>query len=156
MSAEPFDLRATVRAALDASADADPHAVVAGLVADLPARHLRPALTQTLSSYVVQLATADRARALNGAPRTGEPGSPRWKATALALRQPIHTGDQWKHLRDCTRDDVLAGAAHRRRQADGLVDHAERLEKLAALMDERGATIAGDLGEDTVREVFES
>lgn len=152
MSAEPFDLRATVRAALDASDDADPHAVVAGLVKNLPARHLRPALTQALSSYVVQLATSDRARAFNGAPRAS--GSPRWKATALVLRQPIRTDDQWKRLRDCTRDDVLAGATHRRCQADGLIDHAERLEKLAALMDERGVATAGDLGEDTVREVL--
>lgn len=52
---------------------------------------------------------------------------------------------EWKRLRDCTRDDLLALASHRRGVAEANLAEAVRWEELAALLTSTGAATVGDL-----------
>lgn len=153
-----FDLHAIVVRSLDESSDPDPGAAVAAVMASIPSRHLRDALAQALPSYVTNVATLARGRALRSdsvlpTPSTAT-GSARWAAAAAVLSQRIFTGDAWKHLRDCTADDLMGAAETRRARAQTLLANADQLEALAKIVADHGASTVGDLDEDQIREVL--
>ena len=83
--------------------------------------------------------------------------SARWtKASSTynrILRQRIAVADNdWRFLRDCGRDQLLAAAAIRYAHATATVEAARRFEALAAALDE--LTVVGDLPPDTVLEIM--
>jgi hypothetical protein len=145
-----LNLRAMIREVLDETDLVDPTDVAEETFHRLTRGQYAPALRQTLRQFARLVMTSQ------GAAPTGDsaPANRSWKRDAIraelgGFREYYHTADGWKHLRDCTRDDLLFAANERREQADRNIAEAERLEKLASRLDD-GQTVGDldDLGED--------
>lgn len=63
------------------------------------------------------------------------------------LRVGVGNG-QYRHILDCTRDDLLFAAAESDTQAARNAEAAERYRKLEKLMSERSAAKVGDLSDE--------
>lgn len=147
-----FDLRATCLAALDKAESPDP-AVVADQVAEsIDSRYLRVALRAALRSYMPSLVARQRTRRPDPSPGNG---SSKWRSASDRLHVAFAIGDrQWKWLRDCTADDLMAGVDARRALAAGTIREADRYEALAKLVAERGVGTVGGLSSDDLDEVL--
>lgn len=149
------DLHSLIARALDESPIADPNVIAREIATQLPDAELRSALEVVLPGYVITAATRHRNAVLGSVPHVGDAvGSRRWQVAASVLSARVHTGSEWKLLRNCTRDDLLGAAEQRRSLAAGIEKQAERFEALATLMLQRGAAVAADLGENQIREVM--
>lgn len=97
-----------------------------------------------------------------GADRSGTGGgghtSPRLAVAADWWRRALdgiyNVEGEWKRLADMSRDDVLAVAAHRRREASANAAVADRLERLAAAMRRAKASTVGALAENAARRAW--
>lgn len=64
-------------------------------------------------------------------------------------------GVEWVYFKDATVEDLFAAAGRRRKQADGLIAAATRLEVVANLMNNRDVDTAGEISEDELDALLE-
>jgi hypothetical protein len=141
-----YDVIAAFRVALNESTDPDPANVALAVAAAVPARQRAEALAQALVRLAPTVAGQQRRTAMPVAP-----GRDRWSTAAAIyqhhlLAQRLRIGDEWKLMGDCTADDLRAAASQRREHAAAVIVHADQLDRIAALLDERGALTVSDLG----------
>lgn len=141
-----YDVIAAFRAALSESTDPDPATVARSVAAAVPARQRAEALVQALVRLAPTVAGGQRRQAM---PATA--GRDRWSNAAAVyqhhlLSQRIRIGDEWKLMGSCTAADLRAAAAQRRAHAAAVIAHADQLDRIASLLDERGARTVSDLG----------
>jgi hypothetical protein len=138
----------------------DPRELAEKLLAELTAAELRSALAEVLPEYVRQVMKSGRNKA-TAAPSQSSPSSPSWRVAPVRdwyeqlMAQPIDvSGGQgrWKSLRECTRDELLTVAQHRRETAARNVATAKKYEALARVLP--ASKSVGDLPADTVASVF--
>lgn len=77
-----------------------------------------------------------------------------WHKNFLALQ--LHVATEWKRMGDCTKEDLMFGAAERRKQAEKTLYRAAELESLAVALDMHGKRTVRDLPESVVHSVLES
>lgn len=153
-----LSIRVRVRRIQDETGSVDPREIAGKLVAELSDADLRDALAESLPEYVRQVMKGGRnsARVLPPARSTSPrnaAAAQRWFETLLTQPVDVSGGQgQWKALRDCTREDLLVVARHRRELAAKNSAIANRYEALAKVLP-AGATVAS-LPEDTVVNVF--
>lgn len=152
-------VRAQIIEILDTSALSDPREIAEKLIGDIPSRQLRAALAEVLPQYVRVLMTNDRRsdpgrHSQPGSQTRSAPGSERWRAAAGVLASRFCPAGEWKPLRDCTRDDVLALVAERRDLAAKNAAVADQFERLHQLMSDRGVSTVGELAEAEVEGVL--
>lgn len=146
-----FALRTLVKDLLDQSDEAQPDKL-ARLVADaVPTEYLRGVLAETLEGYVRVI--IDRRR--SGNPLIGWSGAPPITDTRSAkvqgirdawLQDRVHVGSgTWKHLGDCTYQDLMHAALERRRMARLSNEAADRFEALAGILRGRGVGTVAEL-----------
>lgn len=70
------------------------------------------------------------------------------------LESPFHIDGSWRRAGECCADDWDVAAAERRLSASRSLAEAERLEKLAALMRERGVSRTDELSAEDVRDAL--
>jgi hypothetical protein len=96
--------------------------------------------------------------AAHAAPVGGGHTSPRLAVAADWWRRALdgiyNVEGEWKRLADMSRDDVLAVAAHRRREADANAAVADRLERLADAMRRARVKTVAKLAEDAARRAW--
>ena len=144
-----FILRHLVREVLADTDAADPGEIAGQVMARIPPRMIRVALSQALRLYVRQVISETRT---GNNPPSASPIQPSLKVAAIRdgwqrrLRDRVHVGDSaWKMLADCTYDDLLAAAAERRQLADRNNAWARTYDAWARLMTEAGVTTFGEL-----------
>jgi hypothetical protein len=144
-----LNLRAMIREVLDETNLVDPTDVTEETFRRLTRGQYAPALRQTLRQFARLVMTSQTVASAHG-----DLPNRSWKRDAIraelgGFRELYFTADGWKHLRDCTRDDLLFAANERREQADRNIAEAERLEELASRLGD-GQTVGDldDLGED--------
>lgn len=150
-------LRARIRAAQEACASDDPREIAAKFLAEVEDAELRDVLGEVLPEYVRQLMKSGRHGAMSAPPAAGRSSKVdavrTWHERLMA--QPIDVSGgkgRWKSLRDCTRDELLAVAQHRRQVAAKNLATADRYEALAKVLP-AGKTV-GQLPADAVANVF--
>lgn len=142
-----LNLRAIVREVLNDTDLTEPTDVAEETFRRLTRGQYAPALRQTLRQFV-RLVMTHQMAAIGG---TGHVPSSKVEGIREALggfRAYYSTADGWKHIRSCTRDDLLYAAAERREQAERNIAEAERLEKLAGRLS--GEQTVGELGDDAL------
>lgn len=156
MSAEALNLRNLI-ADLSAHGSPDPRAVATRVIEKLSAEEYRAALEIALPSYVRVVNNAHRSPSVGNPSRSAKVGAIRaWhERMLLAEVDPSGSGNDWKRLGDCTRDDVLALAAHRRKIADENRAAAQRYERLASEMNELGVEHVSDLSASVLSSVLD-
>jgi hypothetical protein len=149
-----FNLHKIALAVIRDHSSADPGDLAEALLAAVPAERYKDALRCTLRGYVRGVLHEVR----SGEPHhpttdpTNEQTTPRkrpsgrsWKVDAIrsgwrAYR--LHVEQGWKFLPNCTYDDLMTAAAERRDIAKANEHEAERYERLAALVQRHGETVA--------------
>ncbi|HRY11322.1 MAG TPA: hypothetical protein P5544_15240 [Candidatus Nanopelagicales bacterium] len=124
---DSFDLTALVRrAAADNTEEPSPRRIAEIVWGNIPPDQHGQLLQRLLPSFV-----ADTLRRVENVPAS----SPRveWADT---LGERVPTPDGYRFLRDCTADDVRAGAQRRRSNAEALTRRAELYEAIASRMDD--------------------
>lgn len=144
-----FDLRALVRQQVATTDEPDPAILWQRIVDAVPDEHLREALLQVGAGLV----TAEVRQLRNDAITEQAAGRPnRWKQYGSVYRgllaSRVSTGEGWKFLADCTRDDLLYAAQSRRDHAAAVLATANFYEGLVGKLDTFGATTVGDLPPD--------
>ncbi len=130
----------------------DPHEITHQVIADLH-EHMttEDALHEALPHLVRQVMRTGRLDVMRGPHATRPSGSSGGKVAAVRtwheqfLAQPVDVsgnGGHWKALRDCTRDDLLAVAQHRRKVAAANIATAALYEALASHLTGPTATVA--------------
>lgn len=156
MTAPPESLAHRIRRIQHESGSVDPRELADKVLATLDSQEsIREALAECLHEYVRVVIRTGRNGAMSSAPsRSAKVDAVRdWYERLLA--QPVDVsggGGQWKALRDCTRDDLLSVARHRREAAARNLQTAELYERLAKLM--KGDATVGTLSQDVVQGVF--
>lgn len=140
-----LNLRAMVHEVLNETGLADPTEVAEETFRRLTRGQYAPALRQTLRQFARLMMVSQTA--VGQSTQAGRS----WKRDAIraelaGFREYLFTPDGWKHLRECTRNDLLFAAGERRQKAEQNIAEAERLEKLAARLTD-GQTV-GDLDLD--------
>ncbi len=155
---EDFDLAALVRDVAAQVESPDPGDVAEAVLDCVSDTDLREALRQALRGYVRTHLNARRSDSFS---RVHDPlaGPSKWDALRRQklLDSRLEVGEEkteWKHLRDCTRDEVLRAAAYRTELAAKNAARAAQLEKLAATMKRYRAETVSDLKDEILAEVF--
>lgn len=152
----PPRMRARIRAVVEVTSSSDPREIAAKLLTDIDDADLRDILAEVLPEYVRVILKNGRNSAMSPAP-----AGPSAKVAAVRswherlMAQPIDVsgdGGRWKALRDCTRDELLQVAQHRRIVASKNLAVADRYEALAKVLP-TGKTV-GQLPADAVANVF--
>ncbi|MGZ6838288.1 MAG: hypothetical protein ACXVGE_20690 [Blastococcus sp.] len=137
-------LASLIRRVHEESGSADPREIADKVAASLNPDDLADALAEALPEYVRVTIRTVRNRTMGSAPQgSAKVAAVRsWFERLLAQSIDVSgDGGQWKTLADCTRDDLLTAARHRRAIAAKNVHTAETYERLAALL-KKGATVA--------------
>lgn len=148
-----FSLRDTVRVALADTKDADPGVIATAVFATIPPEEYGEALSQTLRLFVRQVISEQRGT--RQPPRSNvrqiRPSSS-WKGQAIRegwqrhLDDRLHVGNsEWKLLRHCTADDLLAVAAERQEKAERNSAWARAYRAFAEAVNEADVQTFGDL-----------
>lgn len=153
---KPFSLTAAAKALLDDFPVADPTLAAEKLIETFTDEQCRVALAVCLPGYMRNFTnhTARAARKPKKERLTTPDRVRAWYAQALATR--MFNGSEWKFLRDCTADDLQAAAAERYKTATQSQAEADRLVKLADLMEELEAETVEQVPENALKEVWQS
>lgn len=68
----------------------------------------------------------------------------------------VSVADGWKRIGDCTIDDLAYCAGERRTEAARVIAHAERYERLAAMLTEHGVHTVRELPADAAASLVEA
>lgn len=153
------DLRARIREI--ALTEPDPARITERILRSLTAPEFRVVATVALHDFVRRaiqngVCAATPARTYE-TPTGGRTPSP--KVAALRdwlerqLLRPLCVDEaarSWKHLGDCTADDLLVAAAIRRRKAAETLDEAERYEDVAKAVEHAGVATVRELPRDVL------
>lgn len=144
-----FILRQLVRDILAETDAADPGEIAGQVMARIPPRMIRVALSQALRLYVRQVISETRTAHPPVAPtainRSAKVAAIRdgWQKR---LRDRVHVGgSEWKFLADCTYEDLIAAASERRQMADRNNAWARTYDAWARLLTEHNVTTFGEL-----------
>lgn len=146
-----MDLKTVVRQVLTETGLSDPHEVAAEVARRLRGPDVRAALAEALVVYVRVQFSRDRRLPQLGVSASQVVSS---KVTACRdewarrLQTPVGVGGVWKHLAECTADDLRVVAASLRRHAVQAAVKAEWYEALAASLP--AGAVVGDLTADPV------
>jgi len=153
-----LELRQLVRERLQLSENPDPVRAINGLLTELSDDLLRLAAQKGLWAITGEVVRVDRRSAVRRDPQP----SGKWdNALAAETEHPdlfaerVYVGDPdqpWKFLGDCTKQDLLAVAEHKRTHAQGVLVEADRYEHLARAV-KRGQ-IVRDLSVDKVEGIL--
>lgn len=156
-----LNLRGRIRAILTDTGEADPGVVADKVIAELTSRELRPALGETMRSFVRDVMRHDReAIAPAAVASEATPGQGRSRARAVAeawrahLRDRVFVGDTWRLLGDCSAEDVQFLVDDRRRKAAELHVTADRYDALRAAMVEHDVARVADLPDAVLRDTL--
>lgn len=149
MSSEQ-NLRVLVHEVLETSTMPDPGDVAEEVFRRVPPEEHGEALRQTLRLFVRQVIGELRVGNPSTRPAANSGRSAKVRAIRDAwqrrLADRVHVGDsEWKFLRDCTRDDLLAAAAERRKLAERNAAWARTYDGWARLLTEHGVATFGEL-----------
>lgn len=151
---ETPSVRALVRQVQDETGSADPREIASKVLADIPDELLRPLLAEVMPEYVRQVMKGGRHSATGAPPASSKVAAVRgWHERLMS--QPIDVSGgkgEWKALRDCTRDELLAVAQYRRETAARNLATAEKYEALAKILPAKKTV--GQLAADVVASVF--
>lgn len=155
MSDEVINLRALIRDILTACDEADPGVIAEAVIVRIPDEELRDALHQTMRYFVRQIISELRiANSPQPGPITGPMPARARSAKNIAIRQDwqsrlhdrVHVGgSEWKLLRDCTYDDLMAVARERSDLALRNALWADTYEGWASLLASHRVAVFGDL-----------
>ena len=161
------ELQDLIRQTEEATGLVNPHDIAAKTLVAIDDADLRDALSLTLPAYVRRLVTTQRRPCDLGheseePPRRQQPARSAkvtavrsWHARVLAQAVDVSGyHGQWKRLAECTRDELLAVAAHRRGLAAANVATAERYEALARRMQVDDARTVGELSHAALAAIF--
>lgn len=168
---QPISVRGLIRDMLDTTDMIEVEAIVAQVYGAIKRNEFGAALYGAIRELVpIEMSRQRSAANPHGAPAgthsTERPGphllsgnSPRvqairegWQAH-LRTRYPAAHGG-YVMLADMTYEDLLANATSRREHAAATLANAERLEKLAAALQETSKERVGDLPQDRLRELL--
>lgn len=140
-------LRDLIRAAIEAGL-VDPSDIAAKVLAQLGDADLRDALDETLRHYVVAvISNVRKDHRENSESHSSRAGLVRdWYQSWL--RQPMHAGDKWLSLGDCTAADLRAAVAERRDHAERTFAIANQLDALADALADHKVTYVNQLPKD--------
>ena len=149
-----FSVRHLIHEAVDGGV-VDPDDIAAKVLAQIPPARTRQALEQTLRHYVVQVASNMRAGHSSPSPSDGTTRRTRMMRDWYAswLRQPMHVGDQWKPMGECTADDLLLCETERRAHAAATLSVADNLAATRAALKKHRKTRVRDLPQAVVAEL---
>jgi hypothetical protein len=135
------------RAALAASSGADPYAVLADVVAAVPACEVRRALADALHALTPTICSNERRTIRDAMHRSV--GSPRWQAVAATqralLRMRLATERGHIFLGDADLAEVRRQASIRREHAAATIAQAAWFEAIAKAMVTHGVLVVGEL-----------
>lgn len=144
-----FILRELVREVLSGTDEADPGVIAGMVVAQIRKADRDAALSQTMRLFVRQIISETRIshRA------TVTPIRPNRSMKVASIREEsrrlddrLHVGaSQWKKLRDCTYEDLLAVAAERQENADRNAAWAREYRAMASAVLDADVATFGDL-----------
>jgi hypothetical protein len=145
-----------VRRVHEESGLADPRELAEKVLAEITHSPdlIRSALAESLPEYVRVTMRMVRNQTMAGAPPSAKVAAVRGWFERLLTQSIDVSGDggKWKSLAECTRDDLLSAAAHRRAIAAKNLHTADTYERLAGLLDD-DATV-GQLDPSAVADVF--
>lgn len=157
---ERFELHALVTHVLRESDEPNPHHLAELVLEEIPPESLLDALRMTLPDYVRKAIHNQRGQVSHSEqtttePRRGRTISPKWEAIAsvYAWRYPVAPGE-WKLYVDFTADEVLRLVDEYKARAAENTAAADRHAKVVRLMKRRKATTVRDLGEESLKEIF--
>lgn len=140
----PLNVHTLVRATLSTCTETDPSNIALAVLEQIEPKDYAEALRQCLRDVVRIEAGRLRVTAIPEPPKTGSPSQKvaaikeHWRKVLESLE---HTAKgEWRHLGDFTRDDLLAAAEYRVRQADQSIAKAEQYRELAALVEKHRVT----------------
>lgn len=147
-----FSLRETIRAALNATDEADPGVIADSVLQSIPVEAYRDALSQSLRLFVRQVISETRT---SNHPSNVTPIRTFGRSSKVAairegwqrrLRDRVHVGNsEWKQLADCTYDDLLAVAGERQQLADRNSAWAREYRAMASAVLDANVETFGDL-----------
>lgn len=166
-----FSLRALIREVAEDSALADPGALAKEVAKRLPEEHVQDAYEEMPRHYVREVITSSRALRPQPRPFEDAPGGTvkaapvgrSQKVQAIrdwwrsVLRQRLHVGPagtDWELLGDANAEQLRFAAGERREMAASNLANAEKLEALAALLDEHGVATANELPDGVLASFF--
>lgn len=171
-STETFSLRNLIRSVADESELTDPTALAEEVARRVPKARIQECFVEMLRPYVHGVIVRNRQfnppPVLEETPTAGD-AKPKAKAARSAkvaairewwrdvLRERLHIGsgpEAWVFLGDAASDQLRFAATERRDLAALNVQNAERLEKLAALVEEHDVSSANELPADVLAEFF--
>lgn len=154
MTAVLPSMAARVRSFQESTGSADPREIASKILTDLEDHELRAVLEVVLPEYVRQVMKTGRNQAASSPPASSKVSAVRdWYERLMGQPVDVSGGHgQWKSLRECTRDELLAVAQYRRETAARNLATAEKYESLAKLLPARKTV--GQLPTDVVASVF--
>lgn len=127
----------------------DPRELAAKVMASLDPDEIRDAFAEALPEYVRVTMRSVRNRTMTTVPQSSAKVAAVRGWFERLLSQSIDVsgdGGRWKALADCTRDDLLAAAEHRRAIAAKNLHTAETYERLADLLTDDATVSQLDAG----------
>lgn len=144
-----------IRAVAQTMESADPDDVVDQVSSELSSTERLSIFNYLFTRYVKDVLRGGRGT-VSASPRDTSTRSPKWaRAAAWYANYRVSIDGEWRFLKTLEPDDCDAVARERRALAAQNVAVAEKFEKLAALMRERGAAVVDDLDIGDVAEIFE-
>lgn len=146
-----------IRAALEASNDADPYSVVDRVVEDIPAplrvQYLREAVRSRVPSVLARARASVTPEIRKGV--STKQSLIRDSYWPRFLQQRIFLPDGYKFLAEATAADLRIASAQREAQAQELLFRAEQFSALADLMEESGVQFLEQLDSTAGSKVLE-
>lgn len=154
------NLRDLIREVADGSSLRGPREIAEKVAENIPAKHVRAALAETLVAYVREELT--RARAVPVSPAAGKANSARSskvravrEAWRRVLAGQFHVGEgRWERLADCSYEAVTFLANERREMAARNAAAAEMFERLGEQMRQHRASVVAELPEPLLAEIL--
>lgn len=154
-----FSLRALTTLVIETSEAPDPEDLAEEVYQRLTPEEREAALREALKPYVREAVVQHRQRAF-AAVRRREP-TRSWKADGIRsdwerlCRVNVHIGHgKWKHLAQCTYEDLIAAAEERAKMASQIAAQAEIYRSYAERVQQAGVATFGDLTADDRQDIL--
>jgi hypothetical protein len=149
-----IDLRQIVRDVLAETSATDIHVIAQQVLSRITPDQQLELMATLITPYV--RVTIGQERRVGRTPQGSAKVTTIRSWWARELEQRYHVGTEYLPLRVMTADQLLVSATERRNHAVGLVHEANRLEKLAAVMQEQGVKTVGKLPQSLAVDVWVS
>lgn len=144
-------VRALVRQVMDETDLIDPAEIAGEILRRLPKEDVQAALEQTLPGYVRVVMH----QAFTPPPKPSTKPGRSVKREGIvdigrALRDGVHCATGWKHLADCTKEDLLFAVHERLSIAEKNRAKAEQFQTLVTLVTKHKVEVVADLPQDVL------